>query len=131
MPNEKIDVRILDQGKVWLPYGADKPIRLKSMEPAHVANLLAFLDRRKHTMKLALENYRFNVVASHDGGEMAHDSLTEIAEQLFDQSVDEWFNELPLIVKLRQLKAKYDKKLLPSNFVDAMAKFVDETKSAS
>lgn len=124
MGNKTINLHILNQDKVWLPYGADKPMKLKDMEPSHVANLLAFLERKKRTMKQKVEYYWMMVAAHHDGGEMAQDSLDSIADRLINQSADEWFNEQPLIVELRRLKAKYDKTLCPSSFVAAVEEFV-------
>lgn len=124
MGNTKINLHILEQDSVWLPYGADKPVRLKLMEPSHVANLLAFLERRKQLMKQKIEEYYWKVAYLHDGGEMAQDSLDRIADDLIEQSTDEWFEEQPLIIELRRLKAKYDKALCPPSFVNAVEEYL-------
>lgn len=122
-PNKTIKITILHQDEVWLPLGATQPTRLRKMEPGHIANLLAFLDKRKKQLKFA-DEWRWTVVAAnHDGGEMAQDALDNIAERTMEQSEEDWFNELPLVIELRRLKAKYDKKLLPDNFTNAVARY--------
>jgi hypothetical protein len=120
--NTTIKISILEQDEVWLPYGATKPVKLKDMAPGHIANLIRFLERKKRMLKNATDLYWAHVAGTHDGGEMAQDALDNIAERLLEQDLDEWFEERPLIIKLRKLQKKYDKKMNIPKLEDAVAR---------
>jgi hypothetical protein len=113
--------RILYQKTHWIPNGASEPERIKDMSPDHVVNLLGWLERRKVTLKIRDECDWLTVAAMHSGGEMAQDSLDNIADKIMAMSVDKWFESLPLIQKLRKVVAKNKAKL--GNLEDACARY--------
>lgn len=90
---------VLTQDKVWWPKDADEPIRVKDMSVRYKRNVLAFLERRAPQLKLAAD---WEIAGVQMNGEHAQDAVDAIAAAQYEMTVEEWFNDLPLIRKLRR-----------------------------
>lgn len=87
-----------DQGEWWLQKSGAW-IRIADMSPGHRYNTAAMLMRAAnvHAFKYAFEFA--GVVDRHDGGEMAHDALERLADQINEQTVNDpegWLRETAL-----------------------------------
>lgn len=86
-----------------------RPVLIDQMTPAHVHNLLAWLERRASKLH---EGYIFRVLISASGdygprGDMACDAFDHGIEQLDRTAPETWLNEQPLVKKLRELQRAY------------------------
>lgn len=87
-----------DQGEWWLQKSGAW-IRIADMSPGHRYNTAAMLMRAAdvHAFKYAFEFA--GVVDRHDGGEMAHDALEDLADEINKQTINDpegWLRETTL-----------------------------------
>lgn len=75
--------------------------RLRSMEPEHKRNLLAWLMKHADSLKTAEEN-RF-MSGPMPSGDAATDGFDDVMGELLDKDSHEWLDEKPLVVRLREL----------------------------
>ena len=94
---------MLDQNKVWID-GQGVTHELKTMDPMHRDNVLAWLERRVDSLKAGYE-FRL-LMGPQPGGDAASDCFDAAMDELMDMSDEEWFEELPLVRKLRKLKRR-------------------------
>lgn len=91
--------RVLHQRRHWWPKGATEPIRVKDMSVRYKRNVLAFLERRADRLKQGAE---WELAGVQMNGEHAQDSIDQMLDVLMRTSTLEWFNDLPLIKRLRR-----------------------------
>lgn len=76
------------QGKWWLKRDGTYAA-IADMSPGHRYNSAALLMRRARVIAFRHAFAFAGEAAAHDGGEMAHDSLEQIAGELTDQAMDD------------------------------------------
>lgn len=83
-------------------------LALKEMASSHRENLIRWLERRAKGIHKAAILCMSLDLDLHDGGDMAHDSIEEDLNTLYDVDPIEFLRDLPLMRKLVQLQAQED-----------------------
>jgi hypothetical protein len=97
---ETFSIHMLEQNEIWVTRD-DRTLRLEDMNSTHRKNLLAFLARRKVTLNLKMFTSYFGGYGPTADGALALYER-EVGE-FVDKPVDTWFEELPLVRRLREL----------------------------
>lgn len=95
---------LLDQDEWWEPKDGP-PKRVNELAPSHVRRLLAWLERRAPALK---SRYEWSIASfPYSSGEAAQDCFDQAQEELWKTPVSVWFEQFPLIKKLRELDRLY------------------------
>lgn len=88
-------------GNIWL---------IPEMATSHIENLLGWLERRKLQLKLGADfGMTFGPLPS---GEAACDAFESAHQELLEATADDWFDNLPLVRKLRAVLAEREENWL-------------------
>lgn len=91
-------LRMLRQDEVWIG-GDGSQLSIEDMEQRHVDNLLAWLWRNRVRLR-AMEEFEFVVFDAPDEVQDEYYATTGAMEDR------EWFEDLPLVQKLRELRGE-------------------------
>lgn len=86
-------LRLLGQEKIWV--SVDGEIEIDDMTPEHRSNLLSWLEQRKDRLKMMEE---IELCAPSAFGQPPDD----VVDEMLSISADEWFEDQPLVRRLRR-----------------------------
>jgi hypothetical protein len=92
---------LCQQSKVWVT--REKTVLdISDIDDYHARNILKWLDARASIIKLAADAWWMDQAESHEGGELAHDSIEQGCDEVMEMSPRHYLEETPLYKAIKE-----------------------------